>query len=112
MDVTFIPPKGSAQAAYAKGSQVSTVPSILHGLSGYNSGAAQFIQVHDAASVPDDGAVPKLNLKVDATANYSIDLGVYGMEFANGIYVCNSSTAETKTLGAADTQFFARWKTR
>ena len=40
--------------------------------------------------------------------NFSIDFGVYGMAFVNGLYVANSSTAATLTAGAADCQFFAR----
>jgi hypothetical protein len=107
--ITGIAPHNSTQAALASGSQVSVVPGALYGLAGYNSAVAvQFIQLHDSASAPANGAVPAFNISVPAGANYSVDFGVYGMNFVNGIYACNSSTPATKTSGAADCQFFAR----
>jgi len=96
------------QAALAAGKVMSVSPTILYGISGYNSGPAQFIQLHDSASAPANGVVPVLNISVAATSNYSIDFGVYGMNFVNGLYVANSTTAPTLTAGAADCQFFAR----
>lgn len=97
-----------AQAALAAGKVVSVSPTILYGLSGYNSGPAQFIQLHDASAAPANGAVPVHSIAVAAAGNFSIDFGVYGMAFANGLYIANSTTAPTLTAGAADCQFFAR----
>lgn len=107
--ITTVAPKSVSQATYAAGLQVSAASAVLYGLAGYNSSvAAQFIQIHDSATTPADTAVPKFNISVPAMSNYSIDFGLRGMNFVNGIYVCNSSTPQTKTIGAADTQFFAR----
>lgn len=96
------------QAALAAGKQVSVSPTILYGISGYNSGPAQFIQLHDKASAAVNAEVPAHSIAVAAAANFSIDFGVYGMNFINGLYATNSSTAPTLTIGAADCQFFAR----
>lgn len=78
----------------------------LKGLTGYNSkGTTQFIQLHDAISLPADLAIPKVILTVSATSNFSLDYGAVGRYFTAGIVVCNSSTGPTKTIGAADCWF-------
>lgn len=82
----------------------------LFGISGHNTGPDQFVQVHDAASTPSDTAVPKLVIFVAADSNFSIDLGVYGRRFTNGIVICNSSTAATKTIGSADLWIDAQYR--
>lgn len=80
---------------------------LLH-LSGYSSKAsAQFIQIHDAAAVPADAAVPKAILQVAANSPFEFKLPLNGAPFSNGIVVCNSSTGPTKTVGAADCWFTA-----
>ena len=106
--ITALQIKSVPQAALANGMQILAAPGVLYGISGYNSGGAQFLQLHDVAAAPADAVVPALNIAIAAASNYSIDFGVYGMNFLAGIYVCNSSTAPAKTIGAADCQFFAR----
>ncbi len=107
--ITGIALRNSGSAALAAGLQVAAQASVLAGVTGYNSkGSAQFIQIHDSATTPADTAVPVFSMVVAAAANFSADFGVYGMTFVNGVYVCNSSTAPTKTIGSADCQFFAR----
>ena len=109
--VTIVP--GSAQTAmnatttaYAASLLAKASAGTLYYISGYNSNAsAQFIQVHDAAALPADGAVPKLIMRVAATSNFAFISGSLGRYFANGIVVCNSSTGPTKTIGAADCWF-------
>lgn len=96
-----------AQSALAAGKLVSVAPTILYGISGYNSGPAQFIQLHDKAN-PVNGDAPVLNIAVGAAANYSIDFGVYGMSFSNALYAANSTTPGALTIGAGDCQFYAR----
>lgn len=89
--------------SYASSLIVASNPATLYGLTGYNSKvSAQFIQIHDSATVPADNAVPAIMFSVPASSNFSLDLALKGRKFANGIVVCNSSTGPTKTLGAAD----------
>jgi hypothetical protein len=72
---------------------------------GYNTkGSDQYIQIHDAAALPADGAVPIAVLAAPSGYQFSISWTT-GRLFANGIVVCNSSTAATKTIGSADCLF-------
>ena len=82
-------------------------PGYLVSLVGYNSGAAQFIQVHNYASLPADGTVPTYSFTVGASQNFSLDIPITGARFSTGIVVCNSSTANTKTVGGNDVFFTA-----
>ena len=80
----------------------SANPSRLYSVTGYNSAVTdQYIQVHDAASLPANGAVPKLTLVAYAGTPFSFDFTT-GRICATGIVICNSSTAATKTIGSAD----------
>jgi hypothetical protein len=87
------------EASHILKSTTGTVISIV----GYNSkGSAQFIQLHDSATLPADTAVPVYTFTVAATSNFSIDVPITGIPFTNGIVICNSSTGPTKTIGSAD----------
>lgn len=103
-------PSNSATTAYASSLVAKASAGTLYGVAGYNSGPQQFIQLHDAAAVPANGVAPVGPLiTVPAASNYSIDFGSYGMRFATGIVVSNSTTGPTKTLGAADCWIAARY---
>ena len=92
--------------AYVASLVVKNGASTLYGLSGYNSLASpQFIQIHDAGSLPADTAVPVVIVSVAASSNFSVDFGENGRTFSNGVVVCNSTTGPTKTIGAANCWF-------
>jgi hypothetical protein len=99
-----------ATTAYAASLVVKAKPGTLFGVSGYNSKAsAQFIQIHDAAALPADTAVPVAVVTAAASSNFNFDFGIYGLECNTGIVICNSSTGPTKTIGSADCWIHARY---
>lgn len=99
--------KALSSAALAASLVLRNSPGTLIHLSGYNSGGDQFIQIHDAAALPANGAVPFRVFKVFAASNFSFEVPLTGEFYGTGIVVCNSSTAPTKTIGAADCWFNA-----
>lgn len=104
-------PTNATTTAYATSLIVKASAGTLYTITGYNSKTtAQFIQVHDSATLPADAAVPKVIFLVPPTSNFSFDVGPYGRSFAAGITICNSSTGPTKTIGAADCWFDAQYK--
>ena len=50
-------------------------------------------------------AVPVLTQTVAATANFKVELPAFGIEFANGVAVSNSTTSATLSAGSADCRF-------
>jgi len=65
--------------------------------------------VLDALDVPADGSIPCFPIAVGATSNFSAFFGDTGRTFQTGIVLVNSSTAPTKTIGAADCFFDAQY---
>jgi hypothetical protein len=78
----------------------------VYGFTVYSSNvAAQFVLVFDRSVLPADSAIPLFAIPVAATSQVSAYYGPMGRIFGQGIVLCNSSTATTKTIGAADCFF-------
>lgn len=66
---------------------------------------AAWIQIHDAASVPADGAVPLSTHAVAKDSDADIEASIQRHTFEHGVYVCESDTVPTKTLHSTEDCF-------
>ena len=70
--------------------------------------SAQWVMVFDSKTAVSDGTAPAIHpIFIAAEDNFYIEVPVRGMNFENGIYVANSTTDTTLTLGSADCWFTA-----
>ena len=112
MTNTSTPPANKTSTTAAAAASLVVTPSSTTGqhlrcfdIVGYNNSVSdQYIHVYDAAALPAEGTVPLAVLLSAAGFQFSFSWSA-GRLFANGIVVCNSSTAITKTLGAANCLF-------
>ena len=85
---------------------VCTGPAYVTSLTVANTNAAaQYIQLHDASTVPADTAIPSTVFTASASSDKIVSYSLPGRYFTTGVVICNSSTAATKTLGSADCFF-------
>ena len=102
-------PANPAQAAAASAA-IATTPGTVYGIWAYNGNvAAMWIQVFDAAALPADAVNCLIQQKAAIAGWVYFDFGPGGMRFFNGLFVCTSTTATAKTIGAADCQFLATY---
>jgi hypothetical protein len=96
----------ASTSALSKSLVIKNSPGVLYKLKGDNDSASeQFIQLHDSATVPDDGVVPKESIRIPADTSFTFTFDE-GLDFSNGIVVTNSSTLATKTIGSSDDCWF------
>lgn len=97
----------SGSGALVTGQVISATPANLQEIVCTNTGAATvYCQVFDASSVPADATTPDIVFAVLAGTTAAYD-NQQGIPFGTGISVCISSTAHTKTIGAAEAVFHA-----
>lgn len=85
--------------------QVKTGPGTFYSITMTNTNAAaRFLQVFDAVKLPADGTVPLFSRSVPIADSLLLQW-TNGHTFLYGLVVCNSTTAASKTLGAADSIF-------
>lgn len=104
--------QNSTSLAYEASRLVKSTAGVAYGVSGYSSlGASQWIQMFNwgAGTIPPNGTIPVVTIVVPTVANFSIDFGYWGRMFPAGIWIANSTTGPTLTVGAADTFFDVRF---
>lgn len=101
----------SDSTAYEASRIAKAGPGTIFSVIGYNSKAsAQFIQLHDSATLPSDTSVPEVIIIAPAQSNFWMDWGEIGRWCQAGIVLCNSGTGPTKTLGSTDCWFSVQYK--
>jgi hypothetical protein len=72
----------------------------------------QYIQVHNSSGVPLNNAIPIYTVPVSEGETIVISAEDFdrGYSMSSGIYICNSTTIEKKTLGADDCWFNVEYK--
>lgn len=102
MNVKIMGPDSADNAgALTAARQVCTARAHLFSVTFYNTGPDQYLQIFDSASAVANGTVPKIQLKILADSHGSVDF-VTSRIFTAGIYICNSTTSATRTVGSAN----------
>ena len=103
-------PLNTHSNVYENAHAVKSGPGYLFGFTVYNSkGSGQFIQVFDSSTLPAEGAVPETFFDIATVVAKGVQWLPLGRSFLRGIYLVNSSTGPTKTIGSADCFFDAQY---
>ena len=70
-----------------------------------NNGATRYLQLHNAAALPANGAVPFMVIPVPTATSVALPITFSRVPLSVGIVVALSTTAATLTIGAADGLF-------
>jgi hypothetical protein len=105
-------PVNATSVVLANSLRIKAGPGTLYGLTITNTNAAsQQILLFDiqVSTTVAEGTVPAIPITVAGSSTVGVYFGPMGRFFANGIFVCNSSTVAMKTIGAADCWFDAQF---
>lgn len=110
----IIPDSASNPGGYTASLLAASGGGKMVGFSGYNSLAStQFVLVIDTNKNPPTAGVTAIFvMTVPATSNFNQSWGTGdtgGLPFNTGIVICNSSTAPTLTIGAANCFFSVQY---
>ena len=78
-------------------------PCIVHAIHvAHGTGGSAWLQVHNSATVPPEGAVPVVTHEIPSgSGDAEIESGnAFPFYFTEGVYICESDTIPTKTLHA------------
>jgi hypothetical protein len=83
-----------------------SVSGVLLGFYGSNKGSDQYVMLFDSAASVSNGTAPSIHpIFISGADNFFMEVPVRGMHFTNGLYIANSTTDTTLTLGSADCWF-------
>lgn len=77
-------------------------PCMVHSIHvAHATGGAAWIQIHNHAGTPAEGAVPRFVHAIETSKNDAkIEGDSFPIYFDQGVYICESDTVATKTLHA------------
>ena len=96
--------------AFVSGSVVKQSGGILYNVSGYKSGSAGFVHIHNSTGSLLNSDIPTVVIAVGANSNFSQDYGRFGIPFGTGIVAALSSTPATLTSGSDECWFNVSYK--
>jgi hypothetical protein len=105
-------PRSASSNARSNFLIVKSGPGQLFGFTARSNAAAkQFILLFDlqAGAIPANGTIPVQPFDILATSTLGVWWGDTSRWFEQGIVLCNSSTDNSLTAGAADTWFDAQY---
>lgn len=102
-------PNNARTVVLANALSVKAELGVVYGVGGYST-TTQFLQIHDLAAAPTNGAVPNFVFPITANAPFAVDFGIFGMLCTRGIQIAFSTTGPTLTLGVADSMAAVRFK--
>lgn len=103
-------PLNANSTALARSQRVKSGAGTLFGFTVTNTNVSgQWILWMDAQNLPADGIAPKGQLWVPGSATRAVYWGEHGRRFLQGIWLCNSSSPSSKTIGSADCWFDAQY---
>jgi hypothetical protein len=83
-----------------------SVSGVLLGFYGSNKGSDQYVMLFDRATAASNGDSPSIHpIFISGADNFFMEVPFRGMSFSNGLYIANSTTDTTLTIGSADCWF-------
>ncbi len=99
---TYTPDADTSTAAEASSITKASAGVLYGGTFSNGNAATRYWQFFNSTTLPADATVPVITIEVPAGKTAAVDFSQMGRFFSTGIVWCNSSTQNTKTIGAAD----------
>ena len=103
------PTKQYTSDALVAAAQVAASSCNLCGfIASNNNAAVRYLQIHNSATTPAEGAVPMASLPI--AAGDTLVMADMPLTLSAGLYICLSETLATKTLADADLNLLAYYR--
>lgn len=100
------PPLNATSTVVGNQLQVKSGAGMILGFTASSTlASAQFIQLFDSVTLPADGAVPTATFSIATVNHLAVSWIFPGRFFNQGLWICNSTTQNSKTIGAANCLF-------
>lgn len=93
---------------YENGILLATNACRFERVFGHNNGPDQFLQIFDSNVAATNGQTCTMGIRVFTNINFSVTVTDIPWTFQRGIYICNSTTNPTRTIGASNCTFYTQ----